>query len=236
MKRANLSDQIVTILQKRIQSGVYQPGQLLPSIADLAVELNVGRSTIREALTRVETMGIVEIQHGKGVLVAEPKIDFSSRVKSFSETIREQGMIPGARVLSKGIEPATAEMAEKLGIQAGESVVHLMRLRLANDLPLAVENSFVPCQLFPNLLEQPNVGGSLYELFHEVYGREVAYAIRTVEAVLTTPEESKLLDLHGRQPALKIETVAMDDNRRPVDCGKSVYRADRFKFIVHQTR
>jgi GntR family transcriptional regulator len=111
-----------------------------------------------------------------------------------------------------------------------------MRLRLADNLPLAVENSYVPCKLFPNLLELPGINGSLYELFHEVYGLEVAYAVRTVEAVLTTLEESKLLDLHGRQLALQIETVAMDNNRRPVECGKSVYRADHFKFIVHQTR
>jgi GntR family transcriptional regulator len=236
MKRANLSDQIVTMLQKRIQSGVYKPAQLLPSIADLAEELSVGRSTLREALSRLETMGIIEIQHGRGVMVVEPKIDFSSRVKSFSETIREQGMTPGARVLFKGIEPADQGMAEKLCIQVGDPLVHLMRLRLAENLPVAVENSYVPCGLFPNLLEQPGIDGSLYDLLHQVYGREVAYAVRTVVAVLTTPEESKLLDLHGRQPALQIETVAMDDSRRPVDCGKSVYRADRFKFIVHQTR
>jgi GntR family transcriptional regulator len=236
MKRANLSDQIVSILQKRIQSGIYQPAQLLPSIADLAEELKVGRSTLREALSRLETMGTVEIQHGRGVMVVEPKIDFSSRVKSFSETIREQGKTPGAKVISKGIEHAEAAMAAKLGLQPGDPVIHIMRLRLADELPLAVENSYVPCDLFPNLLELPGVEGSLYALFREVYGREVAYAVRTVEAVLTTPEENKLLDLHGRQPALQIETVAMDEHRRPVDFGKSVYRADRFQFIVHQTR
>jgi len=236
MKRANLSDQIFTLLQKRIQSGVYKPAQILPSIANLAAELNVGRSTIREALSRLETMGNVEIQHGKGVMVVEPKIDFSSKVKSFSETIRGQGMTPGTQVLSKEIEPAGQALAEKLGIQPRDSVVHLLRLRLADGLPLAVENSYVPCDLFPNLIDQIGIEGSLYELFSEVYTRKVVYAIRTVEAILTTPEESKLLDLHGRQPALQIETVAMDENRRPVDCGKSVYRADRFKFIVHQAR
>lgn len=236
MKRQNLSDQVAELLLNRIQTGVYKSSNLLPSIVNLSNELNVSRSTIREALSRLETLGLVEVHHGKGVKVTESKIDFSSRVKSFSETVREQGKFPGGRVLEKGIVQADPVIAERLGIQPSENVIYLSRLRLADGLPLAIENSFMPCELFPALLEQAEIEKSLYELFRNIYGHEVTYAVRTIEAVLTTPEENKLLGLHGRQPALLIETLAMDINQRPVEYGKSLYRADRFKFVVQQTK
>jgi GntR family transcriptional regulator len=224
------------VIKANIANGTYHPKSMLPPISELARELEVGRSTIREALTQLQLLGLIEIRHGKGIYISEPKIDFSSHLKSFSETIHEQGMRPGARLVYKRIEEADVKIAKHLKLHAGDPVNHIIRLRLADDLPVAVESSYLPCGPFPNLIELEGLENSLYGILHDVYHREVMYAIRSTEAVLTTPEENKLLDLTGRQPALMIETIAMDENHCPVDYGKSVYRADRFKFIVQQTR
>jgi GntR family transcriptional regulator len=236
MQRTNLSDQVAGVIRDRIRSGQYQPKQSLPSIADLALELGVGRTSLREALSRLESQGLIEIHHGKGIYVVESKVETSSQLRSFSETIIALGMKPSSRVIKKMIETADAPLAEKLKILPGEHINYLMRLRLADDLPMAIEVSITPCKLFPDLLQKDGLTNSLYEVFKKGYQKEVYSALRTIEAVLTHPDENKLLELQGRQPALKIDTIAFDQNHFPLEWGKSIYRADRYKFVIQQAR
>jgi len=236
VKRLNLSDQVVELLKERIESGTYNPDSVLPSITELATELGVGRTTVREALKQLEIMEMISIRHGKGIFVTTPKVDFSSHLMSFSESICQLGLRPGAIVLKKAVEQAGAAIAEKLAIAAATCVNHIVRLRLADDLPMAIENSYTPYELFPNLIEREDLDGSLYDILTQIYQCEIAFATRTIEAVFTRPEENKLLDLRGRQPGLLIETIALDRDRRPVEYGKSLYRADRYKFVVQQMR
>ncbi len=77
MKRINLSDQVVDVIKTRIATGQYQPDHLLPSIVELASELGVGRSTIREALSRLQIVGLVEVRQAKRVYVTEPEYEYS---------------------------------------------------------------------------------------------------------------------------------------------------------------
>jgi len=236
MKRINLSDQVFDVIKTRINDGTYPPDSYLPTIAELAVELEVGRSTIREALRPLENAGLVEVRHGKGIYVTEPDVEYSSHVQSFTETVIQLGMVPGTQVVQKSEVLADESVAEKLKIGVGDPVNLLVRLRLADGKPMALERSYTPSQFFPRLYEQPGLDGSLYGMMENAYHVNVAVATRIIKAVLTRPAENKLLGLSGRQPALQIETVARDVNRCPIEYGISLYRADRFHFVVQQTR
>ena len=236
MQRINLSDQVVTIIKDRVINGEYHLKEMLPSIADLASELGVGRSTIREALNRLEILGLVEVRHGIGIFITASKVENSTQLRSFTEIITALGMKPGAAIVKKEVVESDGALAEKLGIRAGECVNHLVRLRLADDLPMAVESSYTACRLFPGLLDKTGVSGSLYTLLKRDYQIEVHSALRTIQAVLTRPEENKLLGLQGHQPALKIETIAFDQSHFPIEYGISLYRADRYQFVIEQSR
>ncbi|MFC5452044.1 FadR/GntR family transcriptional regulator [Paenibacillus aestuarii] len=65
------SDIVLEQLKKRIESGEYSPGYRLPSVVDLASGFNVGRSTIREALSALKAMGWLDIRHGEGTFVSD---------------------------------------------------------------------------------------------------------------------------------------------------------------------
>lgn len=67
--RQTLSDGLAERVRKLIRSGRYQPGDRLPTIAEMAQRFGVGHPTLREALKKLETLGIVTIRHGSGVYV-----------------------------------------------------------------------------------------------------------------------------------------------------------------------
>ena len=64
-----LRDQIVQEILRKIESGQLSPGDRLPAERDLATQLNVSRTTVRDALRTMAGLGVISIQHGKGIFV-----------------------------------------------------------------------------------------------------------------------------------------------------------------------
>ena len=67
--RRRLSDELVERILASIAIGELKVGDQLPTIAETARSFRVGASTVREALMRLEAMGVIEIRHGAGVFV-----------------------------------------------------------------------------------------------------------------------------------------------------------------------
>jgi GntR family transcriptional repressor for pyruvate dehydrogenase complex len=67
--KQSLSDGLAQRIRRSIQSGEYQKGDRLPAIMEMARNFGVGHPTVREALKKLETMGLVDIRHGSGVYV-----------------------------------------------------------------------------------------------------------------------------------------------------------------------
>ncbi|HQP25281.1 MAG TPA: GntR family transcriptional regulator, partial [Smithellaceae bacterium] len=67
ISRSRLSDEIVTIIQQQIMSGAIAPGTRLPTERDLAESFKVNRTTVREALRKLENLDLLDINHGDGV-------------------------------------------------------------------------------------------------------------------------------------------------------------------------
>jgi GntR family transcriptional repressor for pyruvate dehydrogenase complex len=73
VNRSSLADDLSNQLIKLIRSGVYQPGDRLPAIMEMARDFGVGHPTVREALSRLEAVGLIDIRHGSGVYVRKTR-------------------------------------------------------------------------------------------------------------------------------------------------------------------
>src|SRR5207247_2373975 len=68
--KQSLSDRLARRIRGMIQRGQYRVGDRLPAIMEMAKRFGVGHPTVREALKKLETIGVVEIRHGSGVYVS----------------------------------------------------------------------------------------------------------------------------------------------------------------------
>ncbi|MEU8803583.1 GntR family transcriptional regulator [Spirillospora sp. NPDC048819] len=203
-------------------------GDALPSERRLADELGVSRPTLRQAIDGLVAEGLLDRRHGSGTYVAEPRIAVSLTMTSFTEDMIRRGMKPGGRVLSFRIETAGARIGRRLALSPSEEVFTIRRLRLADGTTMAIETLYLPRSLMPGLRRHDLEGRSFYDLLRG-NGVAIASGTETIEPTVTTAEEAAELDVPVHTPAFLFERITKDENGRPLEYVRSVYRGDRYR-------
>lgn len=224
--------QLAERLQKRIEGGIYPVGARLPSERELSEQHNVSRMTARQALQVLIQRGFAEPKVGKGTFVSLPKINQElARLTSFTDEMRRLGIQTSSRVLNSQLEAANAKVAEQLQISVGAEVVSLVRTRIADGKPLALEKSYLNHDLCPGILDAHDFEReSLYEVLSTQYGILLSWATQVIEARLPTPAECRALEINSHDPVLSLTRVTFQKNERPVEYARSVYIGSRYKF------
>jgi GntR family transcriptional regulator len=226
--------QIHLQLLEQIQSGKLSPGQAIPSEHEISSRLGVSRMTARQAVKSLCDEGVAYSRPGLGTFVSGTKQEKrSTDLLSFTQEMRARGCRPGSRVLSFGRMPAEAEVAHALHLTPGAKVFCLRRVRLADSVPMGVENSFLPLALYPGLLESFDPRRSLYQALAKRYGIRMLAADEVVEAALANAEQAKLLGIKQNAPVFRLTRVSYAQNGQPVEFVSSTYRGDRWKIVSH---
>lgn len=224
-------------LAEAIAEGKLEPGERLPPERELAGRVGVSRMTLRQALAALQRRGLVTRVRGRrgGTFVAEPKIERDmTTLAGLTQQLRRQGHQAGARVLSTRRGPSGMRTADALGLAVGQEVYEIVRLRLADGEPLALERSLFPAERFPGLLECP-LEGSLYELLEDQYGEPPRRAVERLEPLVAHPSEAQLLHVSAGAPLLLVERTAYSAAGVPVEYARDLFRGDRTRVLVEST-
>ncbi len=220
--------QIHQHLLDQIQSGTLKPGQPLPSEQEISSRMGVSRMTARQAVKSLCDTGIAYSRRGVGTFVSGGKQEkTSSELLSFTQEMQARDCRPTSQVLKFERVAAESEVASALHLGDGEKVVSLVRVRLADGIPMGVENGFLPFRMFPGLLESFDPRSSLYRTLAEQYGVHMSAADEVVEAGLANARDARLLKIKKNAPVFFLTRVsyaestggvrAFDVSRRPVE-------------------
>ncbi|NPC94768.1 GntR family transcriptional regulator [Bacillus sp. WMMC1349] len=228
--------QIETEIKKLVESANLKPGDLIPSEREFAEKYGVSRMTVRQAINNLVNEGILVRQRGKGTFISRPKIEQTLEgLTSFSEDMKSRGMSPGTKMLGFQIMNCDQRMALKLQINEGASVYEVKRIRLADGIPMAYEISYLPVDLIKGLTEEI-MYASLYDYIENTLLLKIIRATQTLEPSIAYKAESESLDIDEGTPVLLIERYSYLENGRPFEYVKSIYRGDRYKFIIDMKR
>jgi GntR family transcriptional regulator len=205
-----------------------RPGRRLPSERELAARWGVARMTVRHAMDTLVAEGLAERRQGSGTFVAAQPVVRLLGLTSFSQDMRERGLVPGSRLLAFATNPADPTLAAQLNVPAGERTVSFSRLRLGSGEPMAVETVWIPAALVPGL-EPGDLDGSLYELLVRRYRIVTGAASVTIEPVLADPRTRELLTIPEDQACLRLRMIDSDTRGRVVMVASCIYRGDRYQ-------
>lgn len=204
-----------------------QPHQALPNERTLAGELGVSRMTLRNVIAELAAEGLVYTVHGLGTFVSEPRLSKEVLVSSFTEDMLRRGQVPSSRVLMAQLVTPPPAVAEALGLEADAKAYNIERVRMADGIPVCVEDAYLPAAEMPGLLEQ-KLDGSLYAVLRDRYERRIVRAATTVSAISLNARQANLLGDRQRAAALRFERVTFDHRGRPLEHCVTIYRSGRF--------
>ncbi len=225
--RGALYRQLQRGLRDMIDRGVLRSQEALPSERDLAVDFAVSRITVRKALDALVEEGLLVRRHGAGTFVAGRVEKQFGNLSSFSEDMAARGRIVRSEWLARAEGPVTPDESLMLGLSPGAKVYRFHRLRLADDLAMAIEHSAIPGFALTGV---DTVHNSLYEAL-EAQGRRPVRALQRLRAVLFDPQQAKLLGIEPGAAGLFIERRGFLEDGRAIEATRSWYRGDAYDFV-----
>ena len=229
-----IRDSVAQRIHELISGGRLGEDGRLPTERELAMQLGVSRTTVRQVLDRLEHEGAVHRRRGRsgGTFVNRPRVDIDfSYLAGIPAYLRAQGFRPGAHVVSARMLPADEAVAGALRIPASTLVYEVVRIRLADEVRISLETARIPVSLAPDLLSQP-LDDSIYDLLIDRYGVTCVKAIERMVAVLANHEQSELLGIKVGDPLMAIERVAFDLDDKPVEYSTDLFVGDRTTVIA----
>lgn len=215
----------------RARLATARPGDGVPAESALAEEFGVARMTVRAALNALEADGLIERIQGRGTFVRQrPAPRAAGTLMSFHDQVRSWGRRPSSRLVEGEVRPATAEEAAALQLTAvSPQVVAITRVRLADDVPLAVEYACFPPHL-DGLLEADLETGSLHRALHE-RGVRPTLGSSTLTAQPAGRDGGRLQVPDG-EPLLVETRLIVDQHAAPLEYTVSRYVGSRYSLQV----
>jgi GntR family phosphonate transport system transcriptional regulator len=232
--RVVIWQRIAEVLAAEIASGSFPPGARLPTETLLAERFGVNRHTLRQAIGALSTAGLVSVQHGRGTFVRPaPLVEYPIGARTrFSEILSRQSMMAGGELLAAREGPATAEVAEALGLPEATPVMVLEILRRADGLPISVTTSHLPAPRFRGIdaafRETNSITAALLAFGVADYTRRST----RIWTRMPTPEEAVLLRQRADVPVLVKESVNQDESGQAIEFGISRNAGQRVQVLV----
>ncbi|MFE6283222.1 GntR family transcriptional regulator [Streptomyces sp. NPDC057877] len=205
-------------------------GGALPTERDLSERYDVARETLRQAIRELVLEGKLR-RHGRGTVVAGPKLEQPLSLASYTEGVRRQGRTPGRDLVTLDRFPCPEALAAETGLTRGEPVWHLERVLRADDERVGLESTYVAVARVPRLDTDFEPDSSFYA-YLRAQGIAFGDADERIETVLATPREALLIGTPPALPMLLIHRVSRDADGRPLERVRTLYRGDRFSFTT----
>ncbi|SNY90206.1 GntR family transcriptional regulator [Cohaesibacter sp. ES.047] len=229
--------QIATSLEADITSGKLKEGDKLPSERVLAEQFGISRMTARQAMRELTAKGILVTRTGHGTFVGQPQIQQTlTTLTGFSEQMEPLGYELSSIVISSSLSQADNACAAALKLTQTAQVHRLVRVRLVDGKPLAIETTEVRADVAPGLLDKADFSHeSLYSILRASFDIVPTTAEQVLEAAQASPDVARTLQIKAGEALLKLTRLTFDAQGEPFEYVRSFYRGDSFAMKVNLT-
>jgi GntR family transcriptional regulator len=221
--------QVLADLTARLGAGEFD--ERFPTDQELVATYGVSRQTVREAVRRLADDGLIARERGRGTRVRPREFEHTpGTLEGLFHQVEAQGAVQTSVVRVRR-ETTDPEIARRLELPARARLVHIERLRLADDAPLALDRSWLPAGVARRLLDAPLTRAGLYDELARLCGVTIVGGTERVRPVVPTAGERRALATAPGVAAFAIERLVWTDEA-PVEWRRSLVRGDRYSLVV----
>jgi GntR family transcriptional regulator len=219
--------QVAQAIEHAINTGALAPGDRLENELSLTSRLGLSRPTARQAIQELVKKGLLVRKRGVGTQVVRSQFRRTEALSSLNEDIIKAGKIPSTRLLEYSVGPLDQDIRDAIDVAAvSESeFIKIRRLRLADDVPLAILTNYLPTRF--EITEEDMQSKSLYACLRSL-GVNLKIAHQQISARLMTDDEAELLDAETPAACLTVDRIAYDDVGQFVEFGRHMYHAAQY--------
>lgn len=213
---------------ENIKSQSWKPGEKIPSENQLMQQHQVSRSTIRQAISQLAQEGILETKRGKSTTVKKKPTD---HVKNPGVIQREKGTDFSVDLI-RTVYGKKMDYAKKmLGLTEEQSVYMYERLRLADGIPIAFQQLFVPEHIVDKLTDEDLLVFDFHSHLEEI-GVIGSYSKDYVSASLANTYEADFLGVVAGDPLVDLTRITLGIDQSPLEYCRTKYLPSYFEFTV----
>lgn len=225
--RADRARQVANVLRRQVAAGDFREGRL-PDERALVAEFGASRNAVRSALAILRDEGLVDRKRGIGtVVVATGYTHPLDQLAGLAEALRGDVV---NEIRAAGPVRAPSEVARRLALPAGSSVVYLERLRFLENVPLSLDSTYLAPpvgELVLALGRDVLAGSDVFGLIERVTGERLGHADVTVRATVPDPATRTVLGMTSGTATFTVERLTHRGDGRPVDLESVQLRGDR---------
>jgi DNA-binding GntR family transcriptional regulator len=222
--------QVAQRIEKAIVDGKLRAGARLENEVALGERLGLSRPTVRRAIQELVDKGLLVRRRGIGTQVVHGQVTRGLELTSLFDDLLRSGKSPSTTLLEMTEIAADSKIAGLLSIEEGSPALYLHRLRLAEDVPVAVMENWLPEEFIGLPREEIEVHG-LYQVLRS-RGVTIRVAKQRIGARKATKDEATLLDVERNAALLTMDRSAFDNSGRAVEFGHHCYRPDLYSFEI----
>jgi DNA-binding GntR family transcriptional regulator len=219
--------QLAQSIEHAINTGDLAPGDRLENELSLTSRLGLSRPTARQAIQELVKKGLLVRKRGVGTQVVRSQFRRDERLSSLNEDLAKAGRTPTTRMLEYSVGELDPDIRDAIEAATATDVefLKIRRLRLADDVPLAILTNYLPNRFEITQAELESKG--LYACLRSL-GVNLKIAHQQISARLITDEEAELLDEETPAACLTVDRIAYDDVGQFVEFGRHMYHAAHY--------
>ncbi len=238
-RNPSLTEQVKSHLKQRILNAEFEDGRM-PSETDLANELNVSRSTIRDALSRLESEGVIYRKHGAGTFINPTGLQIKIRLEeiwAYETMLEAHGYTPSTQVLTVREETADSHTAADLNLLPGERVLVVKKLFLADEQPVIFTFNAIPAKILLQPYTTNDFHRPMYDFLPTFCRQELAYYFSEIAPLIAPAWLAEKLHLLAKKTALIcFEEIGYNQSNEPILQSRSYFRDDLLRLRLIRRR
>lgn len=228
--------QLYEIIKKKIETGEWPISSQIPTEEELCKLFNVSRATVRTAITELVRQGYLKRQQGKGTFVFKSMVSEGlTMLTNLREYLFEKNLSFTTQVLARTVMTPIDDLDRKLEISKDKHIIYIKRLRLVDNEPVLLQESYVPYHLCPLLLEEEIGHESLFDIFEKGYGIRITKVRVYAEILHLSQDEARFLGLTEGSPIILL-TQYFYSGETLIMYMRSLNRTNRFKLLLELER
>ncbi len=208
-------EQIVRIIEKKIATGTYKKGQLMPSESEMQKTYEVSRITVRKAYKQLTDSGVLKTVKGKGTFVNDVDLQDWTWMSSFFGEVKKSGRVPSSAIIDFKADVKKPELAKEMDLPEDTLFFYFKRIRMIDNKPVWLTETYIKesiCEgLTPEYFSVKGITQSIFRVLELNFNCTFSNMVEKTSVAKISERDALLLDIDFDKPMVTRSALFQDE-------------------------